>query len=764
MALQTLGSPNKNVRSTASLVIGRIGSIELAAGKWPDLVDNLVDGIKQTANANLREAAFEALGYVAEEVPGSLAGKTLIVLNAIGSGMDAKETNMSIKYAATQALGNALEACKAHFESNDDRNLIMRMIFSSAKVEDVRVRVAAYQALNSVVALYYEYLKPYMADIFVLTATAIQKEPEEVALQAIEFWSSVCDVELIITDELEEAAKLRQQPRRQLLNFANQALQNLCPLLFECLLKQHEDLGDEDWNTAMAAGTCLSLLAQVTQNNIVKHVLPFVIGNINSTKSWRNREAATLAFGCILDGPSKADLKKVVTDAFPWILVQMKDEHPVVKDTAAWTIGRICHLLPETIDDKILPGLMDAIITGLVQQPKVAANVCWAVHNLAQMVEVGEEDTTSPLSAYFQLLMKGLFAATERADMHESNLMNSAYEAITSLIQSAAPDVNPLISQAFPILMNRLKQTIGHTDPKVAETQGLLCSAIQSVVKKLGEDVLTEKVFDEIMTLLLGVLTSKRGGTGELSATVEEALMAIGAVADRTKGKFIKYATPVMPIVNAGLKATKEKHLCVVSVGLVGDISRALEAKMIPWTDELVTTLLANFQSGTIHRSIKPHIASGMSDIALAVGGHFERYLPFLMPMLIAASAMQPESASLDDIEWIEKLREAILEAYTGILQGMGSDNRAQAFLPFLDNVTPFLVLIAKDEHRTEEVLRSACGVIGDIAAKLEKAALPHLAQPHIGTLLKAGLESSDEDTQANAHYAKQAIEKLSRS
>ena len=55
-----------------------------------------------------------------------------------------------------------------------------------------------------------------------------------------------------------------------------------------------------------AAGTCLALCASVAGDAIVPLVMPFVTANIqkaDGTESWRFREAATFAFGSILEGP-----------------------------------------------------------------------------------------------------------------------------------------------------------------------------------------------------------------------------------------------------------------------------------------------------------------------------------------------------------------------------------------------------------------------------------------------------------------------------
>jgi importin subunit beta-1 len=52
-----------------------------------------------------------------------------------------------------------------------------------------------------------------------------------------------------------------------------------------------------------------------------------------------------MAFGAILEGPDPSNLKPLVEEAMPMLIELMKDESVAVKDTAAWTIGRVCELV-----------------------------------------------------------------------------------------------------------------------------------------------------------------------------------------------------------------------------------------------------------------------------------------------------------------------------------------------------------------------------------------------------------------------------------
>jgi len=82
--------------------------------------------------------------------------------------------------------------------------------------------------------------------------------------------------------------------------------------------------------------------------------------------------------GSVLEGPNPENLKPIVEQAMPMLIELLKDSSIVVRDTAAWTVGRVCEILPEAIiSEHFLSPLLVAMVDGLTSEPRVAANVCW---------------------------------------------------------------------------------------------------------------------------------------------------------------------------------------------------------------------------------------------------------------------------------------------------------------------------------------------------------------------------------------------------
>lgn len=236
---------------------------------------------------------------------------------------------------------------------------------------------------------------------------------ENVALQAVEFWSTVCDEEIELALEAEEAADFGETIERDSSDFAKSALPEILPVLLQLLTKQEEDATDDEWTVAMAGGTCLALLAQCVGDGIVTPIIPFVESNIKSD-DWRRREAAVMAFGSILDGPEETILAPLVAQALPTLIEMMRDPSLHVRDTTAWTLGRISDVLVKTIKvDVHLGALIEALVGGLDESSRVVSNCCWSIMNLAEQLGDASAETCA-LSPYYDGIVTALTRLAEK--------------------------------------------------------------------------------------------------------------------------------------------------------------------------------------------------------------------------------------------------------------------------------------------------------------------------------------------------------------
>jgi importin subunit beta-1 len=116
-----------NVKAAAQ-VVAAIAAIELPEGKWPELVTGLLENVSSGSAG--KAASLQAIGFICEELdPVYLEKDSSLILTAVAQGIAAlllfifnlgartEETDESVRTIALNALLNALDFIKPHFEN-----------------------------------------------------------------------------------------------------------------------------------------------------------------------------------------------------------------------------------------------------------------------------------------------------------------------------------------------------------------------------------------------------------------------------------------------------------------------------------------------------------------------------------------------------------------------------------------------------------------------------------------------------------------------
>lgn len=747
LALNALRSPVKQAAHSGAQVVAKIGAIELQEKQWPELLCQLLKNMTTTDVANsdlLKTVTLETLGYMCEELEEESVDQldTNQILTAIVDGMREDRVD-AVRVAAARALLNSLVFTRQNFDNEAERTMIMQVVCSASKSLNERLRVIAFESLARVASLYYARLPQYIEALFTLTLTTIQQDKEEqVSMMAIEFWSTLCEEEIEILTDIEEDSQSQGAPRRDCARYVHAAAAHIIPvLLHSTLVKQDEDADEDAWNVNAAGAICLGLVAQTVGDAVVADVLAFVEANILHTE-WRRREASIMAFGQILEGPKPETLAGPVQTAMPVLIRALSDEHILVKDTTAWTLARICELHAQRIPQGYLQPLVEQLSNALRDTSRVAAQACFAVHNLAQAFEhAPRKDETNALSPFFHPLLTQLLAATERRDWQDHNLRGQAYEAVNMLIQNHALDTRPVVIQVMQVVLQRLHGTFSMTivsqDDKEErdQLQSLLCSVMQVITRGIDKEI--APFCDHIIALLLQVLSNQN------AVASEEAFMVVGAVASTIDRDFKKYISDLFPFLIKGLRNYAEWQVCSAAVGTTGDICRALEFQIFPYCDDIICCLLENLQNPALNRQVKPAVLSCFGDIALAIGGNFVKYLPSTFQMLDQAARTKVSDDDDEELmDYLSLLRESILEAYIGITQGLNDGCNSELMLPQLGNIFQFLEVISQ-ENDDESITKNCIGLVGDLAVSLAHHAgkvAPFFRQDFINDMISEGL------------------------
>ncbi|KAK6730541.1 hypothetical protein RB195_007167 [Necator americanus] len=790
LVVQTLGTEPFRP-SIAAQCVAAIACAELPSGHWPDVIDALRTSVTNPASsASLKESSLETLGYICQDIDASvLEQQSNSILTAIVHGMRKEEPSFHVRLAATNALLNSLEFTKKNFGMEAERHIIMQVVCEATQCTDTHVKVAALQCLVRIMSLYYQYMEQYMGSaLFAISLQAINSDVPEVALQGIEFWSNVCEEEITLSMEAEEAAENNRVPEQVSRHYAKGAVPHICPIMLEILTHQDENDDDDDWTPSKAAGVCIMLMAQCVGDTILEPVMPF-LKHFSST-NWKYKEAAIMAFGSILDGPDPTKLMTLVEQAMPALIDSMAEKNVTIRDTSAWTIGRVLEICPEIVNkDGMLGRLLPALSQALHQEPRVAANVCWALVALvkaaydmacSQGTDSSGQPETYALSSCFEAMISELIKTTDRTDGNQSNLRLAAFETLMELIKNSPKDCYPVVQNTTVLMLKKLEQllnmeatTTSSSDKnQLMDLQSLLCATLQSVLRKMrSEDaaLVGEHVMNGLVQIMNRTSNNKGGGS-----VMEEALLAVSVLAETLSNGFLPYVDALKPHLMRALVNHEEPQVCAAAVGLVTDMCRAIEVNIAPALDDIMNTLVQSLQSSRLDKDVKVTILGCFGDIALAIGEHFERYIQIVMSMLIEAStaAVVTNPQDYDQVDYVDKLRENCVTAYTGILQGMrpaGSENDPeklnQAKQSLSRFVQPMCEMIAKccETHPvppSDGLVATVAGLIGDLVVLYGNQITPTLNNEKVSALLGRGRKSRTSKTKSVAVWATREIRK----
>ncbi|PKY09158.1 ARM repeat-containing protein [Aspergillus campestris IBT 28561] len=720
LALKTLSSKHGQASQSAAQFIVSVAAIELPRNEWPELMNILVQNVASGSD-QLKQSSLVTIGFICEsqdaELRESLGAHSNAILTAVVQGARREEQNMDIRNAAIKALSDSVDFVRSNMENEGERNYIMQVVCEATQAEDLRVQSGAFGCLNRIMGAYYDKMRFYMEKaLFGLSVMGMRSEEEDVAKLAIEFWCTVCEEEIAIEDDNAQAQADGAPEVRPFYGFARIACREVVPVLLQTMCRQDEDATDDEYNVSRAAYQALQLYAQCVQGDAIQPVLTFVEENIRN-EDWRHRDAAVAAFGAIMDGPDPKVLEPLIKQALGVLIGMMEDSSIQVRDSAAYALGRVCDFCSETLDPEVhLQPLISCLFNGLASTPKIASSCCWALMNVADRFAGDVGAQTNPLSKHFQDSVKSLLALTERQDA-DNQLRTAGYEVLNSFVTNAANDSLPMVATLSDVALQRLEHTIPMQQQVVSvedritleEMQTSLTSVVLAIVQRLETDVKPQA--DRIMHVMLQILTT----VPPKSSVPDVVFATVGAIAGALEDDFVKYMDPFTPFLYNALGNLEEPGLCSMAIGLVSDISRALNEKVQPYCDTFMNYLLTDLSSAS--NQLKPAILECFGDICQAIGTQFDTYLAVVGQVLQQASVVTVSAdVTMEMLDYIISLREGIMDAWGGIILSYKGTPSVGQLQPFIESIFQLLHLISQDPTRSEGLMRASMGVIGDLA------------------------------------------------
>ncbi|KAG0595592.1 hypothetical protein M758_UG179600 [Ceratodon purpureus] len=517
--LPCLGSPDFGVRSTA----GTIVSVMVQQGTfqgWPEVLQALVQCLDSN-DYNHMEGALGALFKISEELPE--------ILDMDVAGLSDRPITIFLprllKFLSSEhavlrrlALGTVNQfivllptALFIHMDT------YLQSLFSLANDNSADVRKLVCAALVQLLEVQPHVLEPHMRNVIEYMLQANKDSDTEVALEACEFWSAFCEVQLppdllrgilprlidILLDNMAYAEDDEALQDGDVDDNAPDREQDIKPRFHQSRFhgadgaEDDEEDDDDDivnsWNLRKCSAAGLDILSTVFGDEILPILMPLVQVRLASSKDarWEEKEAAILALGAVAEG-CISGLLPHLTQIITYLISFMEDVRPLVRSISCWTLSRYSKWIVQVAQSPEGQSQFDAVLKGLLQRildsnKRVQEAACSA---FATLEEEAAEDLAPRLGPILQHLMYAF-------GIYQRRNLRILYDAIGTLADAVGSELNnpkyleilmpPLISKwqllpdsdrdLFPLLecFTSIAQALGDGFSQYAEPVFLRC-------------------------------------------------------------------------------------------------------------------------------------------------------------------------------------------------------------------------------------------------------------------------------------------------
>lgn len=758
--LQVLESNCLLARAAACQCLAKIARLDLPQGIWPEFFVT-TDRLLTSESPHARIASYQVLGYVCEDVQ-SLAeevNKTLLsdevkgrILLMLSRGL--MEPELDVRLHSLKAFYHGVMFAERFMQIDEDRRNLFLLIGKCLACQRTDVELAAWEVMLQITNEFYPLLAEYMPDLLNLSVGRIQGGQLETALSAVEFWCTICDEEIMI---------LENESSRPMCNFIQTYKASILPALFEAITKDddEENLLDE-WNLPMAAGTAVTLCAQVLKDDILPLALTFIDANF-AASTWQHRNAAILVYGSLLEGPSTQACAPVIAASFVKLCGGLGDSSPAVRDTTAWTIGRVAEFHLPAIAGFLLPPegkmLMDKLISLLNDEPRVAANVCFALYEICAEIPAlsAEEFGNLSIDPYFTVMAEALVTVAKRPDANEKQLRQAACHALYILVANVG--AGPVQNQAMLLLLEQIMEWMEGTfaaqmnaqltDTNIPLIQGPMCGCLNALIVRLDKSV---GPFHERLFSIFHRTLDNKGPGDTWNEAAEEALLAISALVTAIGTQFLAYMHILSPVLINALRSHEDTQVCSIAIDLAGSLA-SLGDEIATYETAFTEELFNILKDPNTPIFLKPKAMTALSDFALLTPRVFSKHLKDLFSFLKQAAAAQIDKGPRDSEDWVQYitgLRDATLTAYSSAVccvrdvadQGSSvQDYMAQPPFELLAmevrSIIDFVRLVLADTASTESNIKNAVILVGDLVPVFKGKLVSHLRTSPVYTLLR---------------------------
>ncbi len=634
LIVRSLGDEHTPVRRAAAVVIGSVVQKEEGFGKWPGLLEGLVQALGNASSPSLQDGALFCVELLCEDLTRELEDNVQRPLNALvpvlvrlmaGGGDVPRLRALRSLNAFVVDWPNAMKVNATAF---------LEAVFVCANSPDVEVCREVCRTFNTLCDVKPDLVSPIINSVaaFMLAQTGKKKE-SDLQCEAMEFWQVLAEqvmwhdtlktrvpqllpllLDGIMYDSEDVEALLELDDAAQPL-----AERHIAPWFAKSRkARGKDDEAAEDkaaadpsmaWSLRKAAAAALDAVCAAFGDPILGVLMPLLRERLAAPR-WAVREAAILALGAAAEGTINGLvplLGGLVGSLLQVLEAQQGQQHVLVVASACWTLGRVSSWIVRQPQDNLLERTVRALAGHLASPSRriqEGAASCLAVVCEETWAVCKRVSDTNTLLA--PLLLPSVNALMNALPRYQAKNLLIGYDLLGSLLRGVPRESVPKLGGlVWPVLLRACTTT-----PPDRRLVALL-DCIATAILSLGNTVAPHAAPLLSRSLQLGL--------AQLRAAADRGRQEAGLLAELRASRPDCTPTEASDVVQSRLGASSfDVDFAIVALDMCGSVCEALGPQCVQ--------ALAPLPLADLLRESVSCADSGVRQAAFGLVGDLSRY------------------------------------------------------------------------------------------------------------------------------------------
>ena len=726
--LLTLINKDINIKKAAGLCIAGICKVELPRGLWNDIFDILINA-SQNNDIEIKITSLITLEYIYEDISINIIKKDTIInlMNNYYSLLSEKnnedKSNSQLIKTCLKSIIKFIPFIEIIIRDEKSNLIFFNMIKTYMLNSDEEIRQLSIIIFSGLISSYYKYFESYMDTLMNTLFELLDKDSENIKKACFEFLLSIGEIEVFLINNTYNVSENYF--------FLNKYKNQISPFLLKYIKTDNFDT--DELTLQKYCYYVINLMCQCCDDKFNDDMLSYYKDNIESNDAII-KLSALYVFLALLETKEKQKIFHIVKQALPMLSSFLLEKQTLfhVRKLIAVIMRSISQNFGFLIvkDFELFQKFMQLFLTLLSDSSKeIVSLILNSSNKLIKHVKTNEFTTSNELSQYAESFYQILLSLAQNIELYDNNNnvpMNALY-TLGTFGQHVANDSQTLTCNVFKFLTEMFSKTLEknsfNNEQMRLDYQQYLCASLSSFLAN-------KKCMERDVRKLFNYLIQSFEQRKEI---YDEGISLVGSISYYLQRGFITEMQTFNKYLLHGLSQTDSLDICKASLITLSQIITYSEKDFSIYVGEYLKLILNILADNTIVRDLKPRCLQIISDLFMFCRQEVFKYFDEIMKMIGGAiQACQinygTEMDTIDFINYIIGLKEAVLEALSCIFSAVQDEGKTEEFIPYAKGIVEFINLILREEGQSNiDIIRSCIGIIADFCKSYGKKIKPIL-------------------------------------